>query len=213
MRAIHRVGMTMLGAFVIATSFASTASAGCTDPAPLPKRFLLGGASGLSPSFSLPGVRGTSASDSISDDDASIVGLWHVTFASVGNNVAPFFIPDGAPLDDGFAQWHSDGTEIMNSGRDPATSSFCLGVWKNEGGRTYKLNHFALSWDNTGALCAPEPGASSCFVGQTNIREEVTVDPRGRTYSGTVTIDQYDTSGQLLFRLRGLVSAQRITAN
>jgi hypothetical protein len=101
----------------------------------------------------------------------------------------------------------------MNSSRDPATSSFCLGVWKSEGGRTYKLNHYALSWDNTGALCVPEPGAASCFVGRTNIREEVTVDPHGRTYSGTVTIDQYDTAGQLLFRLRGLVSAQRITAN
>ena len=213
MRAIHRVGMTILGVFVIATSFAATASAGCTDPAPLPKRLVLGGAPNWSPSFSLPTARGTSASDSDSDNNASIVGLWHVTFASHGNNVAPFFIPDGAPLDDGYAQWHSDGTEIMNSGRDPATSSFCLGVWKNEGGRTYKLNHFGLSWDNTGALCVPEPGAARCFVGRANIREEVTVDPHGQTYSGTVTIDQYDTSGQLLFRLRGLVSAQRITAS
>ncbi len=213
MRAIHRVGMTMLGAFVIATSFASTANAGCTDPSPLPKRLSLGVAAGLSPSFSLPAARGTSASDSVFDNDVSIVGLWHVTFSSVGNNVAPFFIPDNAPLDDGFAQWHSDGTEIMNSGRDPATSSFCLGVWKNEGGRTYKLNHFGLSWDNTGALCVPEPGAASCFVGRANIREEVTVDPRGRTYSGDVTIDQYNTSGELLFRLHGHVSAQRITAN
>ena len=211
MKAIHRVVTTVLGGLVIATTFASTASAGCTDPAPLPKRLSLG-APNWSTSFSLPTAKGASASDSDSDN-ASIVGLWHVTFASVGNNVAPFFIPDNAPLDDGFAQWHSDGTEIMNSGRDPATSNFCLGVWKSEGGRAYKLNHFALSWDNTGALCVPEPGATSCFVGRANIREEVTVDPHGRTYSGTVTIDQYDTSGQLLFRLRGLVSAQRITAD
>ena len=213
MRAIHRVGMTMLGAFVITTSFASTASAGCTDRAPLPKRLSLGGAPGLSPSFGLPPAVATSASGSSSDNSATVVGMWHVTFTSDGNNVAPFFIPDGAPLDDGYAQWHSDGTEIMNSLRDPATSNFCLGVWQAEGGRTYKLNHFALSWDNTGALCVPEPGAASCFVGRANIREEVTVDPHGQTYSGTVTIDQYGTSGQLLFRLRGLVSAQRITAD
>jgi hypothetical protein len=29
-------------------------------------------------------------------------------------------------IDAGFAQWHSDGTEIMNS-HAPATSNFCLG--------------------------------------------------------------------------------------
>jgi len=132
---------------------------------------------------------------------------------SDGNNAAPFFIPDGATLDDGYAQWHADGTEIMNSSRDPATSSFCLGVWRRDGGRGYKLNHLALSWDNTGALCVPQPGATSCLVGTTNIREAITVDPGGNTYSGSVTIEQYDTSGHLLFRLKGLASAQRITAN
>jgi hypothetical protein len=154
-----------------------------------------------------------SPSGSSSENSASIVGLWQFTFVSEGNNVAPFFIPDGAILDAGYAQWHSDGTEIMNSSRDPATSSFCLGVWQGEGGRSYKLNHFALSWDNSATLCVPQPGASSCFVGPTNIREEVTVDPHGNSYSGTVTIDQYDAAGHLLFRLRGLVSAQRITAS
>lgn len=213
MRAIYRVLSTIVGAFVMATSVASTASAGCTDPVPLPKRLPMGPVAYRSPSFSLLPAMAASATASSSENSASIVGLWHATFASDGNNVAPFFIPDGAPLDDGYAQWHSDGTEIMNSLRDPATSNFCLGVWQSKGARMYKLNHFALSWDNTGALCAPQPGAQSCFVGPTNIREEVTVDPHGNTYSGTVTIDQYDTSGNLLFRLRGLVSAQRITAN
>jgi hypothetical protein len=100
----------------------------------------------------------------------------------------------------------------MNSLRDPATSSFCLGVWQSDGGRGYRLNHFALSWDNTHALCTPPSGASSCFVGPTNIREQVTVD-RGNTYSGTVTIDQYNTTGQVLFSLRGRIAAQRITAD
>src|SRR4029079_14570806 len=104
---------------VIATSFASTASAGCTDPAPMPKRLSLGGAR-LSPSFGLPRAVAPSTSGSSSDNSATVVGMWHVTFTSDGNNVAPFFIPDGAPLDDGYAQWHSDGTEIMNSFRDPA---------------------------------------------------------------------------------------------
>ncbi len=69
------------------------------------------------------------------DHRASIVGLWKFTFVAEGNsgNPAPFNPPDGATLDAGYVQWHSDGTEIMNSGRDPATGSFCLGVWKTTG--------------------------------------------------------------------------------
>jgi hypothetical protein len=151
----------------------------------------------------------------VADDGGrpSIVGLWKFTFTSVGNNVAPLFIPDGAPLDAGFTEWHSDGTEIMNSSRDPATSNFCLGAWANTGPFSYKLNHFALSWDNTGQLCTPAAGASSCFVGPTNIREQVSLDPRADSYTGTVTITQYDTAGHKMFQLTGTISAHRITAD
>ena len=212
MTSIHRIVTTTVGAFVIATGFAATARAACVGLTPLPKR-LLPGPLHPSASFRPAAPSAASPSGSASDNHRSIVGMWHVTFSSDGNDAAPPFIPDGATLDDGYAQWHTDGTEIMNSSRDPATSNFCLGVWQSEDGRSYKLNHFALSWDNTGALCVPRPGATSCLVGPTNIREAVTVDPGGNTYSGTVTIDQYDTTGQLLFRLRGRVLAQRITAN
>lgn len=213
MRAIHRVVTTTVGALVIATSVASTANAACADVTPLSKRFRPEPAAYRYTSIGIAPAMAAAAGGSSSDGSALIVGMWQFTFVSDGNNVAPFFIPDGAPLDAGYAQWHSDGTEIMNSSRAPATSSFCLGVWEAGGTRTYKLNHFALSWDDTGALCVPAPGATSCFVGPANIREKVTVDPHGDTYSGTVTIEQYDTSGHLLFRLQGLVSAQRITAN
>jgi hypothetical protein len=41
-----------------------------------------------------------------------IVGFWKVEFV----------LDDGTVIDNGFAQWHSDGTEIMNSSRDPRTS-------------------------------------------------------------------------------------------
>ena len=58
-----------------------------------------------------------------------IVGFWKVKFISEGNSG----IPDGTVIDNGFAQWHSDGTEILNSSRPPATSSFCLGVWQKSG--------------------------------------------------------------------------------
>ena len=56
----------------------------------------------------------------------TIVGFWHVKFVSEGSEG----IPDGTEVDAGYSQWHSDGTEIMNSaGRSPITGSFCLGVW------------------------------------------------------------------------------------
>jgi len=205
--------MTVLfGAIVVATGFASPAAAGCADSTPLTQRpWLTPAASRVT--FGVPTTLTPLATRSSSDAGAPIVGLWQFAIASDGNTGAPFFIPDGAPLDAGYAQWHSDGTEIMNSSRDPATTNFCLGVWQSDGARTYKLNHFGLSWDNTGALCTPPAGSTSCLVGPANIREEITVDAHGNSYAGTVTIDQYNTAGQLLFRLKGKVTAQRITAN
>jgi hypothetical protein len=124
-------------------------------------------------------------------DDDPIVGFWRSKFV-VGGNV----------VDAGFSQWHSDGTEILNSSRPPATSSFCLGVWKRVERSTYKLNHFAISWD-----------ASGNFVGNTNIREDVTLSKDGNSYSGALTIDQYDPSGNPVAHIEGEVTATRITVH
>ena len=129
---------------------------------------------------------------------SGIVGFWHVTFISKGTG----FIPDGTVVDMGFSQWHSDGTEILNSSRPPATSNFCLGVWEKTGPSTYKLNHFALSSDLNGNM-----------VGPANIRENVTLGPQGTTYSGTFSVDQYDTSGNLFVHLVGEVKATRVTVD
>ncbi len=130
--------------------------------------------------------------------DMSIVGFWKFTEVAEGNGA----IPDGSTVDAGFAQWHSDGTEIMNSSRPPATQSFCLGVWRKTGGATYSLNHFALSWDLSGH-----------FVGPANIREDVKVGHGGQTYTGTFTIDQFDQSGNVIAHITGDVTATRITVN
>jgi hypothetical protein len=109
---------------------------------------------------------------------APIIGMWHVKFtaATVSNGV-PF--GPGTEFDAGYQQWHSDGTEMLNSGgRPPATSSFCMGVWSQIGLRTFKLNHFAISWNGT-------------RTGPTSIVEEVTVAPNGKTFSGNFTITDY----------------------
>ena len=204
MRVGQAAGAT-LGGIVISAVFASTASAGCVD---LPVRR---GQTGLFPAVyrtefgsGFPFIR------TVDDERASIVGMWQFTFESEGNDAAPPFIPDGAQLDAGYAQWHSDGTEIMNSSRDPVTSSFCLGTWAAVGRQTYRLNHFALSWDNTGQFCTPAPGTSNCMVGPANIREVVTVNRQGDTYTGTVTIDQYDNNQHLLVHVTGKVTGHRI---
>jgi hypothetical protein len=138
------------------------------------------------------------------DDDserAPITGLWKVKFTSKGNT--GIGIPDDATIDEGYATWHSDGTEIMNSGRVPKTGNFCMGVWKKTGRSSYRLNHFALSWDPTGTT----------LIGPTNIREEIVLDNQENSYSGTFTIDQYDTEGHLVVHISGVVSGQRITAD
>jgi hypothetical protein len=143
------------------------------------------------------------AAEKASDDFAgtTIVGFWRITFVSNGN-FDSLGIPDGAVVDAGFSQWHSDGTEILNSSRPPATSSFCLGVWKKTGPATYKLNHFALSWDPVGN-----------FVGPANIREDVTLAPTGNSYSGTFSIDQFDAKGNTLAHITGEIKATRITVD
>jgi hypothetical protein len=134
------------------------------------------------------------------DGDTAIVGFWHVKFVSIGSQG----IPDNTEVDAGYSQWHSDGTEIMNSGgRSPITSSFCLGVWSKVGVRKFQLNHFAIAWDPTGQH----------LIGPANIRELVTLGPDCNTFSGSFTIDQFDESGNRLAHVQGNITATRIDVN
>jgi|SRR5579884_1570951 len=129
------------------------------------------------------------------DGNHSIVGMWSFKM-TVGSQTADF----------GYQQWHSDGTELMNSGgRAPATENFCMGVWRQSGPARYHLNHLALSYDpNTGQINA-----------RVNIKEDVTLDPSGMNYSGTFSIDVYDPSGttKVAPTTSGQVTAQRVRPN
>jgi hypothetical protein len=122
----------------------------------------------------------------------SIVGMWSVTLTA-----------GGGPFDWGYQVWHDDGTEIMNSGsRAPATENFCMGVWAQTGPSSYKLNHFALSYDPSGTLNA-----------KVNIKEDVVVDPKASTFSGPFTADVYSPTGSLLQHVAGRIIGQRVTVN
>lgn len=79
------------------------------------------------------------------DDNDSIVGLWHVKFLS-----------GGQLFDEGFDQFHSDGTEILNDTAPPqpanGAGTVCLGVFKKTGPSTYKLQHPFWIFDANGIL-------------------------------------------------------------
>jgi hypothetical protein len=120
----------------------------------------------------------------------SIVGLWNATFTS-GGQIA----------DQGFDQWNSDGTEILNDTPPPATGNVCLGVW-TKSGETFKLKHPSWTFDAAGNL-----------TGTAIIREKITLDPKGQSYKGTFTVDAFDLQGHAVFHLAGDVKAQRITVD
>jgi len=200
MKSILRVAVASLGMAVIATVLAPGASAGCADISGRPTASLRL----RQQSYLVQAAYRPARFVLVSDNDptgAAIVGLWSVNLTSKGNPG----IPDGALLDWGYAQWHSDGTEIMNSGsRSPATQNFCLGVWTKTGGSTYKLNHVALSYDLV----------SGTLNGTVNIREQVTLDHRGNNFVGTFTTDVFPPGGgPAVVHLAGEITGQRITAD
>ena len=149
-------------------------------------------------------------SPSDTESTPSIVGMWHVTFTSEG---ADSGLPAGTPVDNALVVWHSDHTEIMNSARPPQDGNFCMGVWQQTGKLTYSLNHFAWlgnMYDPTNPEAWSEIGPPQ---GPTHIVETVTLSPDGNHYSGTFTLDAYDTSFNVTMHITGVISATRITTN
>jgi hypothetical protein len=133
------------------------------------------------------------------EESEPIVGLWAMHLIAEGDSA--FGLKDGNIFDDGIAQWHSDGTELLNSSRVPDTGNFCMGVWKKTSHLHYKLNHFGKGWQN------------GVYGGPAQIKEEVVVSEDGNSLSGTWSVDQYDTSGNLLAHLAGKIEAKRLTTD
>jgi hypothetical protein len=198
-----------LGVIALGTSFAPVARAGCGSLSGLQSK------GSVKPSAFLLGA-GQSADLGFGSGEASIVGLWRVKVVSVGNQAAG--LPDGTELDQGYSSWHSDGTEILNSGRDPSTGNFCLGVWKQTGRSSYKLNHYALNWtgltvDAKGnVILDPQTKEPlNTLTGPTNIREEVTLDGSRNSFEGTFTVENFDQNGKSLITLKGKITGVRLT--
>jgi hypothetical protein len=205
MNVTHRAITTTLSVAAVGMLFVS--AAGACGPTQAQGPFAL---KELLPDPQNPMALATPASlahdlaDTLNANSASIVGMWSIQFLSEGNTTHNPSIPDGAMIDFGYNQWHSDGTEILNSGaRSPAQENFCLGVWQRTGRYTYLLNHFALNYDPT----------TGVMIGKISIVETVTLSPGGTSYSGTFVYTVFDTKGNKTDSLTGQVTAERITVD
>ncbi|HTT63208.1 MAG TPA: hypothetical protein VMG35_15240 [Bryobacteraceae bacterium] len=145
---------------------------------------------GLGPLASLAGTSEPAGAVGAGQTAGSIVGLWYITFVS-----------DGYIVDQAFDVWHSDGTEVLNDYTNPIEGNVCLGVWKQNGG-TYKLKHPSWAFDDTGKL-----------LGTAIIGETVTLDAGSDSFSGTYSIDLFDTSGNPVGKYHGTVTAARVLPN
>jgi hypothetical protein len=187
-----KLGMVIAGLTLLigAAAFGPVASAGCADAAKPRKASVV-----MNPLWQGQGDK----EDRGKEESEPIVGLWRMNLIAEGDSA--FGFKDGDIFDAGIAQWHDDGTELLNSSRVPDTQSFCMGIWKKTSHLHYRLNHFAKSWQN------------GVFLGPAQIQEEVVVGEDGNSLSGTWTVDQYDTSGNLLAHLAGKIEAKRLTAH
>jgi hypothetical protein len=200
--------IAIFGAMVLGTAFVSNATAQCGlspvhHAAPASWRPLAPspGEPRLMPASFVPGFA------TIGDaEDEPIVGMWHVTFTAEGNAGGP---PDNTPIDNALVVWHSDNTEIMNSGRPPQDGDFCMGVWEKVGKSRYRLNHFAWGGNDT----ANAPSGIGNAAGPTRFTEEVVVSADGNHYGGWFTLDAYDTSGTVTTHIIGVIAGTRITVN
>lgn len=144
-------------------------------------------------------------------EHAAIVGLWKFEMLAKSTSAHTNPMPDGALIDFGYATWHDDGTELMNSGNmNPGDSNFCMGVWKQVGPTTYRLGHHPLAWHN------------GVYAGPVTLLEEVVLDKNATSYTGVFLLTVYSAAaipGQEfnenlpVATITGTVTATRVTVN
>jgi len=191
----RRTMISTLGAVVFAAALAPIANAGCGE---MPGK---AAPAGKQPQYMQAAYR--PARFVLVDNDlagANVVGLWHVVFSG--------------GFDDGYAEWHSDGTEIMNSGfHNPSSGNFCMGVWTKTGGSSYVLTHVALAYTST---TSTSPDVIVI------LREQVTVDHTGNRFTGMYAAQAYapvagtaspNFGSPLGPPATGTITGDRITAN
>jgi len=179
---------TTILAVALATLFAAHGRADCG----VTRTSKLKSAFHLAPKVQIamqPEVRPASGETPKDTPAPSIVGMWQVTFVS-----------DGEVVDQGFDQWNSDGTEILND--MPPPNNVCLGIWtqtSTPAGSVIKLKHPSWTFDDAGNL-----------TGTATIKEELTLSADGKSFMGTFTVDVVDLNGNVLQSFAGEITGDRI---
>lgn len=176
MRHSLKASLAALGALG-ALAFAPAAFAGCGEPSLQPATYQIGDAQLFRVNLGAAGI----------------VGLWSFVFT-----------PTAGPGDWGYQQWHSDGTEIMNSGgHSPASANFCLGTWRQSGPNTYHLKHFPLAYNP----------ATGTLMFKIIVTEDVTIDATQNHFSGHMHLDFFNPGGVFQFSQDGPVTGDRVLPN
>ncbi len=138
-----------------------------------------------------PAVRQSGHTEAATAADAvapTPVGLWHTVYLS-----------GGVVVDQGFETYHADGTEMIVDLSPPATDNVCSGAWIQTGPATFTLNHPSWVFDPDGNL-----------IGTAVIRDVITVSRDNNAFTGTETVDVYDTNGNLADHFDNTVKGTRI---
>jgi hypothetical protein len=123
---------------------------------------------------------------------ATIVGLWHAVYTTSA----------GAPFQESFETWHSDGTELELANVPITGGNICTGVWQETGPRTIQEFHTAWTFGQDGTVNGTMTIEATNKVAKTN-----------DTYSGTFDFKLYDLNGNVLTEITGTETATRITVD
>jgi len=121
----------------------------------------------------------------------TIVGMWHSVY-----------IYSSQIVDQSFETYRDDGSEMEVDLGPPVIGNVCNGTWEQTGTLTFKLTHPAWNFDENGNL-----------IGTAIIRDVVTLDRGGNSFSGTEAVDLFDVNGRFQSHSEGLVKSTRISPN
>lgn len=196
-------GRALLTALVLSALTAGSASANCGQTKNAsPAAYQMATQSFQRMQAKLQTLRGSRPAAVPEASAPSIVGYWHTVFLADPNG--GYYTAGPNVFDEGFDAWHADGTETLNDISPPPTGNVCIGVWTQTGPLTYQLKHPTWFFDED---------TNTTVIGVGTISEQVTLDPGGNHYSGTVSIDLLDLTGASLFHATATIMAERIVAD
>lgn len=104
-----------------------------------------------------------------------IAGLW-------SSNV----LLDGQVIFQAFEAFTGEGLEFLNDNGSPIEGNVCFGTWTVAAKNTITVYHPAWNYDASGNL-----------IGTVIIKEQITLNPGGNTFKGTVVVDTFDLNGNV----------------